>query len=73
MSTFGLGTFPAMATLMLSRNLFSPAFRGKLRAAVPVFLCITASLLIIRGLALDIPYLSPAADAAGHVHDCCRK
>jgi sulfite exporter TauE/SafE len=70
MAAFGLGTLPMMATISLSGKLFPVAVRLKLRRALPVGVCLLAALLILRGLALGIPYLSP--DLASGTPDCCR-
>ena len=66
MAIFGLGTLPMMLTIGLSGRLFPLALRLKLRAAIPAGVCLLAALLILRGLALGIPYVSPGL-AAG----CC--
>ena len=59
MLAFGLGTAP----MMLSVGLAGKAARrgGAIRAGRVVMVCATAVgvLLIVRGLALGIPYLSP--------------
>ncbi len=59
MAMFGLGTLPMMAAISLSGKLFPAAVRLKLRSAIPVGVCLLAALLILRGLSLGIPYLSP--------------
>lgn len=59
MIVFGLGTFPMMLAISLSGKLLTPAVRIRLRHAVPVSVCLLSLLLILRGLSLDIPYLSP--------------
>jgi sulfite exporter TauE/SafE len=69
MALFGLGTLPTMLGIGLSGKMFPPAFRLKLRSALPVGVCVVAGLLILRGMALGIPYLSPSF-AAG-VPVCC--
>jgi len=69
MALFGLGTMPTMLAVSLSGRILPLAFRSKLRAAIPVGVCLLAMLLILRGLALGIPYLSP--DLAGGAA-CCR-
>jgi len=70
MAVFGLGTTPLMLGLALSRNALPQAFRIRLQKLIPVSLLLVASLLIVRGLALGIPYLSPALDAAGQAVKC---
>jgi len=61
MVIFGLGTVP----MMLGTALFGPALmnllqRFRLKPLVPIAVSVVALMLILRGLALDIPYLSPA-------------
>lgn len=57
---FGLGTIPLLTLLVWVGNWVNRYFKNKLQKAVPVFLVVTGILLIIRGLNLDIPYLSPS-------------
>ncbi len=59
MAVFGLGTLPTMLGISLSGKLFPLALRLKLRRAIPLGVCLLAGLLILRGMALGIPYLSP--------------
>jgi len=66
MAAFGLGTLPTMLGISLSGKLFPVSLRFKLRRAIPFGVCLLAGLLILRGLALGIPYVSP--DLAGN---CC--
>ena len=70
MVAFGFGTLPATLGIGLSGKLFPLALRLKLRRAVPVGVCVLAGLLILRGLALGIPYVSPAL-IAGVPGSCC--
>lgn len=70
MALFGLGTAPTMLAIGLSGKMFPPAFRLKLRGTIPMGVCLLASLLILRGLALGIPYVSPAL-VAGMPASCC--
>lgn len=57
---FGIGTTPAMVSVMLLRNRFSFSFRKKLNRAVPYVVSVMAILLILRGMNLGIAYVSPA-------------
>ncbi len=66
MLAFGLGTVPMMLALGVAGGRLQPAFRFKLQRLMPVGLAVVATLLIIRGLALGIPYLSP--DLGGRCH-----
>jgi sulfite exporter TauE/SafE len=69
MAAFGLGTTPAMLAISLSGRLVPLAWRLKLRAAIPVGVCALAALLILRGLSLGIPYVSP--DLSPGQAGCC--
>lgn len=59
MALFGLGTVPAMLALSLAPGFVSNQARVSLRRLMPVGAVVIAALLIVRGLALGIPYLSP--------------
>jgi len=59
MAAFGLGTVPMLLAISLSGHLVPVSLRLQLRKAIPVSVFLLASLLILRGLALGIPYLSP--------------
>ncbi len=72
MAIFGLGTWPAMVTLSLVGPFISDKLR---RASRPIMMGVTlifASLLIIRGLGLGIPYLSPevVVEAGNTIVEC---
>jgi sulfite exporter TauE/SafE len=69
MGWFGLGTLPTMLGISLSGKLFPLALRLKLRRAIPFGVCLLAGLLILRGLALGIPYVSPVLNSS--VPGCC--
>ncbi len=60
MAFFGLGTFPMMLSVSFFGNIINMKARQKIRAAYPYLMFIMACLLIIRGLGLGIPYVSPA-------------
>ncbi|MBI5802255.1 MAG: sulfite exporter TauE/SafE family protein [Verrucomicrobia bacterium] len=64
MLTFGLGTVPMMLGLSLAGPRLHTTLRFKLQRLVPVSLAIVGVLLVLRGLALGIPYLSPAPGCA---------
>ena len=59
MGLFGLGTMPAMLVILLPNGLLSPSLRISLRRVMPLGTVVVAVLLIVRGLALGVPYLSP--------------
>jgi uncharacterized protein len=72
---FGLGTVPAMLAVTLIKDYISIRFRERIRKTVPVFVGTMALLLILRGLNLGIPYLSPSVETSGGSchHQCCHK
>lgn len=58
---YGLGTIPLLTLIVCFGNFISKKISNKWQNIIPVFLIFTGCLLIIRGLALDIPYLSPTS------------
>jgi uncharacterized protein len=71
MAIFGLGTLPMMLAVSFSGKLFPPALRLKLNGAIPFGICLLAALLILRGMSLGIPYVSP--DLAPGAAGCCAR
>jgi sulfite exporter TauE/SafE len=71
MVAFGLGTTPMMLALSLAGSLIPAATRLKLQKLIPICVGLVALLLILRGLALGIPYLSPDCAAGLHGKSCC--
>jgi len=59
MTLFGLGTIPLMLTVALVSNLINLNIRKRIQKAIPMMLFTFAVLFILRGLNLDIPYISP--------------
>ena len=60
MILFGIGTIPMLTAVIYVSNLLSFSFRGTLQKMIPVVAVVIGMLFIIRGLGLDIPYLSPS-------------
>jgi len=58
---YGLGTIPLLTLLVWLGAWVNKTFKNKMKKVVPVFLFFTGVILIVRGLGLDIPYLSPTA------------
>ncbi len=65
MLLFGLGTWPLLVALRMSNGLLGERARRALRKASPVLVGVVGLLLVLRGLDLGIPYLSPSAPVAG--------
>lgn len=59
MAAFGFGTFPAMLGVVFFGSYLNQQVRISFRKAIPVFLACMATLLVLRGLNLGIPYVSP--------------
>ncbi|MEO8589379.1 MAG: sulfite exporter TauE/SafE family protein [Flavobacteriales bacterium] len=60
MVLFGLGTLPALIALRMSGGMIGTNARVLLRRASPVLVSAMALLLILRGLELGIPMVSPS-------------
>lgn len=60
MLLFGLGTIPMMVAVVYASGLISFSLRGTIQKAIPLVAIIIGMLFIVRGLGLDIPYLSPS-------------
>lgn len=69
MFLFGLGTFPMMFLMGLTQKLFPVGLRLKMLKMVPASIFLLAILLILRGMALGIPYVSPVLSGLS----CCGK
>lgn len=59
MAAFGVGTLPSMIAVGFAANRISSSMRQKINKAVPFLLTIVGVLIVLRGLNLDIPYISP--------------
>ena len=60
MLLYGLGTIPMMSAVVFISNIVSVPLRSKLQKIIPVVAVFIGILFIIRGLGLDIAYLSPS-------------
>jgi sulfite exporter TauE/SafE len=71
MGSFGTGTLPAMLLLSFFGVHIKLSLRQQMRKAVPFIIAGMAVLLILRGLNLGIPFVSPVlADAPQPVISC---
>lgn len=72
MVAFGLGTLPMMLALSLVGTRLQFALRFKIQRLIPVSLAIVGMLLLLRGMALGIPYVSPKLSAQpASSSECC--
>lgn len=60
MAAFGLGTLPVMWSVAFFGSFISMQTRTFIKKAYPYLMVFMACLLIVRGLGLGIPYISPA-------------
>ena len=70
MFLFGAGTLPALALVHISGSLIGLSARKSMRKAIPFLIGATGILLILRGLNLGIPYISPVSATPGHAISC---
>lgn len=75
MMLFGLGTIPAMFSLAMAGSFVSLNFRNKIKKSIPYLSVIVGLILILRGLNLGIPYISPVMSHEKQQTnvDCCHK
>ena len=59
---FGLGTLPGMLLISFFAQKITTRFRGKINKMLPFFVTIIGLLIVLRGLNLNIPYLSPKTE-----------
>lgn len=71
MAAFGLGTLPLLMGFNLFSNKLMLRFGPALNRLVPLSIVLISALLILRGLELDIPYLSPEMPKAGASAETC--
>jgi sulfite exporter TauE/SafE len=60
MLLFGLGTIPLMTGMVYISKFLTLPLRNKLQKVIPIVTIFIGFLFIIRGLGLNIPYLSPS-------------
>lgn len=66
MTIFGFGTVPALLGVSLAGKMLSLKYRLVLRKTVPLFSVVIALILILRGMNLGIPMLSPKVQHVQH-------
>ena len=62
---FGVGTFPLMLLATVSSGFIGPIFRLRINSIMPYLMVFLGCWFVLRGLGLDIPYLSPAKQDSG--------
>lgn len=59
MVLFGVGTSPVMLSVYYLKRLITAKLKSKVKYAIPAGITLVAIMLILRGLSLGIPYISP--------------
>ncbi len=62
---FGTGTFPLMLIATIGSGFIGPIVRRRINRVIPYVMVCLGFWFILRGLNLDIPYLSPAKQSSG--------
>jgi sulfite exporter TauE/SafE len=66
---FGIGTFPLMLLAMVSSGFIGPAIRRRINKGMPYLMVCLGLWFMLRGMGLNIPYLSPQKQASG-ISEC---
>lgn len=69
MGSFGLGTLPAMLLIALTGQFIAVRYRNMIRKVSPIVIGCMGLLLLLRGLNLNIPYISPSMEE--EKVECC--
>jgi uncharacterized protein len=80
MVLFGIGTMPALIAVSLAGKMISVKFRPLITKAIPFFSLVVAVILILRGMNLGIPLVSPKVQQSHQQNatpvqkemDCCQ-
>jgi sulfite exporter TauE/SafE len=68
MAVFGVGTLPMMLGMGMAARSLRP-FAVHFQKLIPICVMFVATLLLLRGMALGIPYVSPSLNE--HAHAAC--
>ena len=72
MMLFGLGTLPVLLMISLGGWKLNLSTRKAAAHVLPLATLVTATLLILRGMNLGIPYISPTLEQSSKV-SCCNE
>jgi sulfite exporter TauE/SafE len=62
---FGMGTFPLMLMAMVGSGFAGPAVRRYINRGIPYVMICLGFWFVVRGMNLNLPYLSPAKQTTG--------
>jgi sulfite exporter TauE/SafE len=77
MLAFGLGTLPGLVAFSLFAQQLGNPMRSKINRYLPYLITVLGLLIVLRGMNLNIPYISPKVSFSEEkkevVMDCCHK
>ena len=77
MLAFGLGTLPGLVAFSVFAQQLGNTIRSKINRYLPYLITVVGLLIILRGMNLNIPYISPKVSFSEEkkevVMDCCHK
>ena len=77
MLAFGLGTLPGLVAFSLFAQQLGNPMRSKINRYLPYLITVVGLLIVLRGMNLNIPYISPKVSFSEEkkevVMDCCHK
>ncbi len=77
MLAFGLGTLPGLVAFSLFAQQLGNPIRSKINRYLPYLITVVGLLIVLRGMNLNIPYISPKVSFSAAkkevVMDCCHK
>jgi hypothetical protein len=77
MLAFGLGTLPGLVAFSLFAQQLGNPMRSKINRYLPYLITVVGLLIILRGMNLNIPYISPKVSFSEEkkevIMDCCHK
>ena len=60
MFLYGLGTIPMMSAVVYASNFVTVPMRNRIQKIIPIVAIAIGTLFVLRGLGLDIPFISPS-------------
>lgn len=77
MLAFGLGTLPGLVAFSLFAQQLGNPIRSKINRYLPYLITVVGLLIVLRGMNLNIPYISPKVSFSEEkkevIMDCCHK
>lgn len=73
MAFFGIGTIPMMAAVYIAKDFMPLNFRKRMVKFIPYGIAVVAVMMILRGMSLGIPYISPVLPdkVVKEAPECC--